>query len=57
MSRVMRSCTMLLHRHAYDHVRAQAATLHQERVRHRRGAPVPPGVSPQKGQERGMGRG
>lgn len=49
MSRMMRSCTMLLHRHTFNHIRAQAATLHNERTRHRRAAPpAPPPAPPHK---------
>lgn len=51
MSRPMRSCTMLLHRHAFDHVRAQAATLHQALARQRRLPPVPPSHIAHHGKE------
>jgi len=52
MSRTMRSCTMLLHRHAFNHVRAQAATSHNERTRHRHVVPpAPPATPPHKDKD------
>jgi len=51
MRRTMRSCTMLLHRHAFNHVRAQAATLHNERTRHRHGPARPVTPPPHKDKD------
>ncbi len=53
MSRTMRSCTMLLHRHAFNHYRAQAATLHKERTRHRYAGPPMPPAGPSHQHDKG----